>query len=345
MVIKGGPRKYSEISFLRSLAITTVVLMHLIQVYWNGGDIPMWLRHAASLGGTGGHVFIFCSGFGLYLSYLKKPCSVSQFLKSRFVKIYIPYLIFLLIHFVLPHSPDPNGLRIRMLLSHVFLYKMFFEDYMCSFGLQLWFISTIIQLYILFIPLCRLRSRTSLKSFVLISAAVSIVWWILMYVTGLETQRIWGSCCFQYIWEFALGMASAEYLFGKDMIVIPAPVLVAGAVGGLGLQGIMALAGGIAAAFNDFPGLIGYISAALLLYRLLPSALRSKFQNIDHVSYEWYLVHVDAIMWGYYFGKQITENEFSCAVGAFTFSLCAAWAFSLLVRAVMKIPVLHKAGD
>ena len=73
MIIKGGYRKYEEISFLRGFAITTVILMHLLQVFVANGNIPHWLRVASSLGGTGGHIFVFCSGFGLYLSYLKKP--------------------------------------------------------------------------------------------------------------------------------------------------------------------------------------------------------------------------------------------------------------------------------
>ena len=95
MTIQGGSRRYTEISFLRGMAITTVVLMHIIQVYVKGGDIPMWLRYASSLGGTGGHVFIFCSGFGLYLGYLHRPYGAGEFLKKRFVKVYLPYLIFL----------------------------------------------------------------------------------------------------------------------------------------------------------------------------------------------------------------------------------------------------------
>ena len=92
--IQGGYRKYKEISFLRGFAITTVVLMHVIQVYWHEGQIPDWLRAASSLGGTGGHVFIFCSGLGLYLSYLHRPMKFGEFMKKRFLKIYVPYLIF-----------------------------------------------------------------------------------------------------------------------------------------------------------------------------------------------------------------------------------------------------------
>ena len=40
MTVVGGYRKYEEISFLRGVAITTVILMHLIQVFVAEGNIP-----------------------------------------------------------------------------------------------------------------------------------------------------------------------------------------------------------------------------------------------------------------------------------------------------------------
>ena len=301
MTIKGGYRKYDEVSFLRGFAITSVVLMHLIQVYWNDGNIAPWLRFASALGGTGGHVFVFCSGFGLYLSYLHHPVTFGEFMKRRFLKIYVPYLIFLLIHSFLPHWGTDTETQIRYLLSHVFLYKMFYEKYICSFGLQFWFISTIIQLYFLFIPLCRLREKTSLKTMVLTSLAVSLFWWTVMYLTGREALRIWGSFCLEYIWEFALGMAAAEYMMNREEAQIPAWGLPVAAVCGLGLQVLMQIQGGILRAWNDIPALIGYASMVLLLFRYGKHILRPIFLRLDKISYEIYLVHDDGIKFGFYY--------------------------------------------
>ena len=339
LTIQGGYRKYNEISFLRGVAITTIVLMHLIQVYWNRGDIPMWLRFGSSLGGTGGHVFIFCSGFGLYLSYLHRPISFGQFIRKRFLKIYIPYLIFVLIHFMLPHWGVPESVRVKQLLSQIFLYKMFYEKYICAFGLQLWFISTILELYLLFIPLCRLREKTSARTFIGIGLAVSAVWWTAMYLTGLDVKRIWGSFCLQYLWEFVLGMAAAELLYRRDHVHIPILTLLLTAVFGLGLQAVMTMQGGIIAAFNDIPALLGYSAAVLLLYRFGRYVLRPVFLWVDTISYEWFPVHVDTVMWGYYYARKMTESEPLRALAATAFSIAAAWVFSLLIRLVML--VLH----
>lgn len=86
-------RRLVVVDFLRGFSIFTIVLMHLVQSY----PLPGFLQKATSLGGAGVHVFILCSGFGLYLSSLYKPLTYGQFLKRRFSKVYIPYLIVVII--------------------------------------------------------------------------------------------------------------------------------------------------------------------------------------------------------------------------------------------------------
>ena len=81
-------KKIEIIDFLRGYSIFTIVVMHLCQRYADGA-----LDKALSLGGAGVHVFILCSGFGLYLSYLKRPLGYWDFLKRRFSKVWIPYAI------------------------------------------------------------------------------------------------------------------------------------------------------------------------------------------------------------------------------------------------------------
>ena len=340
LTIQGGYHKYKEVSFLRGFAITTVVLMHVIQVYWHEGQIPAWLRAASALGGTGGHVFIFCSGLGLYLSYLHRPMGFGEFMKKRFLKIYIPYLIFLVIHFFLPHWGVDDKTQLEYLLSHVFLYKMFFEKYILSYGLQFWFISTIIQLYMLFLPLCKLREKTSMRTVLLIGCTASVTWWIAMHATGLENLRIWGSFCLQYLWEFVLGMAVADYLMTHDSLHIPIRSLLPAAVCGLVLAALLIKLGGYWQAFNDVPALIGYMATALLLYTCGKHVIRPIFLWVDQFSYEWFLVHVDGVKFGYhYIDHWIPDEspELIRVIFAFFFSMAAAWVLLLLVRLVDRL--------
>ena len=153
-------RKLEVIDFLRGFAIFTIVLMHCVQGYLDGV-----MHKAVSLGGAGVHVFILCSGFGLYLSYLNKPLGYKDFLKRRFGKVYFPYVIVIGLYAVwgLMSSGIVNW---KAVASHVFLYKMFDIDLDVSLCYPFWFISTIIQFYIFFpliVRLIRIRGGICLR--------------------------------------------------------------------------------------------------------------------------------------------------------------------------------------
>ena len=135
-------QKLEAVDFLRGFSITTIVLMHLLQSY----PLPSWLMKASSFGGAGAHLFILCSGFGLYLSYLNKPLKYKDFLLKRFGRIYWPMAILCLVTAVWMLY---IGEEIWMpLLGNLFLFKMFVPELECSMGGHMWFISTIIQFYL-----------------------------------------------------------------------------------------------------------------------------------------------------------------------------------------------------
>lgn len=75
-------KKIEIIDYLRGFSIFTIVLMHLIQSY----PIPQIIRTASSFGGAGVHVFILCSGFGLYLSHFKQATIIHKFSKKKIYK-------------------------------------------------------------------------------------------------------------------------------------------------------------------------------------------------------------------------------------------------------------------
>lgn len=261
--------------------------MHLIQMMSN---VPSILNKLSAIGGTGVHVFFLCSGLGLYLSYLKKKTTFTQFLKKRFVKIYIPYLIVVLVSFFVPWMYSGDD-RIAALLSHVFLYKMFIPKYESSFGIHFWFVSTIIQFYIFFIPLCLLKSKLKRKEiFALICLLISICWWVFCYIYGVAEIRVWSSSFLQYIWEFALGMVLAECLYNGKKFKINILVLIVASLLGIGLQAVMALKSETLKIFNDIPGLIGYTSLALL-FMCIPF-IKKCAEWLSKISYEYYLIHI-----------------------------------------------------
>ena len=280
-------KRISLIDFLKGYSIFTIVLMHLCQSPVNGA-----LSKAFAFGGAGVHVFILCSGLGLYLSYLHKPLGYKDFLRKRFTKVYLPYVIavalwgtWLMI--------NKGAFPMKEVMSHLLLYKMFSVELDTSLCYPYWFISTIIQFYLAWPLIVRLVRGWGGH---FLPYVISIAWSTLVGVLGYEEVRPWGSFFLQYLWEFCLGMWIAERIFqGKCNLVDIKELkwwwLLVGSIGGMGLSALMAWNGGWLKLYNDIPSLIGYLSVALLIYKIGIIVVNRFFEWANSFSYELYLVH------------------------------------------------------
>lgn len=285
--IKLQNRIVPAVKYLKGFSILTIVLMHLIQMM---SKMPLKIVTMSAIGGAGVHVFFLCSGIGLYLSYLKHKVSFTEFIKKKFFKIYIPYVIVIAISFFLPWLYNGED-RINALLSHIFLFKMFIPKYENSFGIQFWYISTIFQLYLLFIPMCLMKEKIQKnRLFFVFFLTLSLLWWFACYILKIGHERIWSSFCLQYIWEFALGFIIAEKLYNKRVFKIKNFVLFITGIIGIGLQATMAITSEEIKLFNDIPSLIGYTSIALLLMNIPIFKLIG--DKLSTFSYEFFLVHI-----------------------------------------------------
>lgn len=285
--IASNGKKIILVDYLKGFSIFTIALMHLMLQM---SSIPSPIMTLSAIGGTGVHVFFLCSGIGLYTSYLRHKMGYTEFLKKRFLKIYTPYVIVILVSVLLPWMYSGNDRGIAF-LSHVFLFKMFVPQYEESFGTQFWFVSTIIQLYLLFIPMCLLKSKLkNNKLFVGLFAGISVLWWIFCYLANIGDVRIWGSFCLQYIWEFALGFVLAECFYHGRSWRIKNDWLLLLAVAGIGLQACFAMLSDVLKLFNDVPALIGYTSLALLFSNI--PLIKKLCIQLSAFSYEYFLIHV-----------------------------------------------------
>lgn len=274
------------IDFLRGFSIFTIVVMHLLQGY----QLPNALYKITSFGGAGVHVFILCSGFGLYLSYLYKPLKYVEFLKRRFTKVYLPYIIIILLSALIPFYNTSED-KWFQLLSHVFLFKMFDESLESSYGGQMWFVSTIIQFYIVWpIVLVLFRQKYNL----LLALVISLFWSTFVGLMGMSDQRIWNSFFLQYLWEFVLGMYLAKvYYKSPEKFIVPSyKILVPICLISLVLTFLMASSGSFWKLYNDIPSLTGYLFLSLIIYKFPVKWIKKYFAFTNQVSYEWYLVHI-----------------------------------------------------
>ena len=274
------------VDYLKGFSIFTISVMHLMMMM---SGIPSVVMKLAGIGGTGVHVFFMCSGIGLYMSYLRRRTTFLEFMKKRFWKIYVPYIIVVFISFLAPWMYRSD--RVYALMSHVFLYKMFLPEYEESYGVHFWFVSTIIQFYLVFIPMCRIKEKIKNNiAFIAIFTVISAIWWVLCFCTGVTESRVWNSFFLQYIWEFAIGMVLADELNHGKIFKLKGSVLFGFALAGIGLQAFMAMKSEALKVFNDIPGLIGYTSLALL-FMLIP-VIKKGAILLSQISYEYFLIHI-----------------------------------------------------
>ena len=284
-------KRLEIIDFLRGFSIFTIVVMHLMGGYDGMGT----LKKVLAFGGAGVHVFILCSGFGLYLSHLRKPLSYPQFLRRRFSKIWLPYAIAVGLWGL--WALATKGLfPWRQAASHWLLYKMFSNELDTSLCYPYWFISTIIQFYLAWPLIVKLmRWRYGLA----VCIGVSLAWSTLVGVLGYGEMRPWGSCFLQYLWEFCLGMwmagkianGNARTLSLADIKRWKWSWLLVGTVLGMGLTGLMGWKGGVLKLYNDIPSLFGYLFLALIVYKTGISFVNRFFSWASSFGYELYLIH------------------------------------------------------
>lgn len=283
-------KRVELIEFLKGYSIFTIIILHYLQVV----NLPPPFDKMILFGGTGVHLFVLLSGFGLFLSYIKKPISYPQFLKKRISKIYIPYILIILISATVSIFIPIFNNSTYAILGHVFLYKMFIESIIGSYGYQLWFISLIFQFYLLFYIIVFFKNKLSNSYFLLLSLAISLLWSVLVYILGKECLRVWSSFFLQYLWEFCLGMVLA-YLFQNNELKYKFKLYQYFLIGimATSLFGILALKGGsVGELFNDIPALVGFSSLAILVYYLKITYINKFFIFTGNISFSVYLSHI-----------------------------------------------------
>lgn len=323
-VLEYKQKHYDLISYLKGYSIFTIVLMHLIQIFLP--ILPNFIKSCATIGGSGVHVFFLCSGFGLFLSQSKSKKTYVEFLKRRFLKIYVPYVLIISITFIASFFTNKiyTGENVYVAyLSHIFLFKMFSPMYESSFGTQFWYISTLFQFYLLFIPLFNLQKKIGAKKYLFLCSVFSVIWWITMYVTQLEEIKIYGSFFLQYLWEFALGMFLAEYVLNNNTIKIKNMTLLILAIIGIIITTISTFKGGLLKSFNDLSSLTGYLSLAIFIYFNLKQ-VSALFIKISSISYEWYLSHM--LVFSIIFTIFDFNNYYQLLIGIISFYISIIFA-------------------
>ncbi len=295
------------------------------------------------------HVFILCSGFGLFLSYKKRALTYFGFLKRRFGKVYFSYITVVLLTFVWI-SLTEKRLPWYQLASHVFLFKMFSPSLDESMGVQMWFISTIIQFYLVFYLLCQIKAiahqslRSSDTVLLIACFCCSMLWLAVVYLTGHNGDRNWSSFFITYLWEFYLGMYIAQYYYDHGrlpLIEVSYIKLLSCFLIFFAIYIVLSTSGSIIRVFNDPFSLGAYLSLALLVYRSPLGLINHFIKRVSKYSYELYLLHILIFSICFYY---LSEINLTLSV---VVSLAVAFTASYLyyrITSRISLPLIGKTA-
>jgi peptidoglycan/LPS O-acetylase OafA/YrhL len=270
----------------------SIVLFHCLQPV----AVGVW-GQLIELGAAGVHAFLFLSGFGLMLSYGNRP--LHGFYRRRFRRILVPYFVFVTLLFVVnqwwPIYPEDG---VYAYLGHVLLFKMFDESIISSYGYHLWFLSTIVQFYLVFPALRWCLKRWGMLLTFSLAAAVSVGFSVLIVALGRADQRIFNGCFLVYLWEFVLGMIAAErYRVGGTKFWEVSPSWLLPITGmALAFAALVGRSGSDALQLVNNPAaLVGFGGLLVAAYQFIAwrnwSLCQSALQWFGGISYEVYLVH------------------------------------------------------
>jgi len=320
-------KRIDYIDFAKGFAILTIVIFHYLQPYTSG-----ILSKAIMVGGAGVHLFFVLSGFGLGLS--SRQLNAPLFYKKRFFKVLIPYyFVILLIFSINLVYPLYSNDGFYALGGHIFLYKMFDETIMDSFGYHFWFISTIVQFYLFFPLISAWQQREkSITRFLIVSFLVSLCYWIFLGICKLYDQRIFNSFFLQYLWEFNLGIVFGKLyiLKGKEFWRQNKIILLTISLLSFSLVAILVLWGGnLGKVFNDPFSSSGFLCASAFLYSVLENKLdfiKRGIVFVGKISYEMYLVHMLVFLLANAFLSKIILVNTNAI-----YSLCLVLPLSILI--------------
>ena len=156
-----GKNYFYEINFIRAIACLCVVMVHVTAGYYYENDktFDMITQFFNQITRYGTPAFAIISGFLLNNQLINKRFKMHSFLKSRLTKIVIPFVIWSFIYLILKtiygyySFPSWNIVEIKEFIYFFSIGKAHYH---------LYFISVVIQFYIIFILLRYLHSKNSL---------------------------------------------------------------------------------------------------------------------------------------------------------------------------------------
>ena len=172
-----------DTDIVKGIAILMVIISHIGQAFGVGFINP--------LGPIGVFLFLFISGYGLTVSYVIKKNNFKGYIKKRFKKVYVPYIL-TVIMFVF-----------WQIFQHVEITYVDLADYLLLIKLpqgSYWYLVLAFYWYFAFIVVIQLAPKGWKQASLLIFFSVVII-----LLRGFNRLYVW------QLFSFPLGMCAARY--------------------------------------------------------------------------------------------------------------------------------------
>lgn len=276
-------KRQSDIDYLRGLAVLGMILIHT-NYYFLNNSVSLSLWNYAQFAVP---VFIFCAGY----LFFQKPFNLTlknylQYFKKRFLRLMIPYYIFLLIFIPLNHFKDPTRVTIDYIWQSIFL----------TGGVEInWLVLLFLQFALLFPLLAYLRQKQQLFFYTFILLAFINTSLFMFYVFPQNYKFLmW----LPWSLLFLLGLFVLK--FQERKWFYPLTLTVSGIVYALGYLQRLSINASPSFFDNKYPPNLyfiafGIFSTILILFLVrkivMPQTLSIFLQFMSTNSYSLYFIH------------------------------------------------------
>lgn len=197
---------------LKIISAVLVMFSHYYNLKAQAGYAlnPIELVLRSQGGNVGVAIFFFLSGYGLMMSELKRHLNFKEFLKKRFLKVYLPVLLVTMIWIPIYYSITPPHCN-----------SVIFADLLYKFGDPvLWFIRVLVLMYVGFYVFTLILTKNKLAAIGLLWISTAIVCIISYYSNGsFGLNSLSGIPLFSI--GVILALFSSRYIKGMHVALFP----------------------------------------------------------------------------------------------------------------------------
>lgn len=327
--MRGPKDEAMTFTITRAIAALAIVLHHwLLYLPWE--QSPSFssaiVLGICGLSGTFVQVFFVLSGYGLVLSYYRKPSPWIEWAKHRAAKILLPYWIIVFVTFVYVNWIG-HDYSWQTLFRYVTLTRNFYEP-RPFLNPVLWFMPVIVGCYLSFPFLMKVLEERGPKVLLGLSLLTSYAYIATSMAFGVVPMHH-NAFLMSFLGVFSLGMVLAyahtklpsqfSWLNGPKGFLIGAAFY--------GLSWIITKAWEHGSSFNDVFTAAGLCMMMLCFEKMMGNRLHGLFKKLAHTSYILYLVHYPIII----FVVGSVWNKHTPAI----LSLASGLVFSFLLAAIV----------